>query len=337
MNQRRRFFIATALAPRFLTMIGANGFVANSIAKTNESIISYPSRPIHLLAPFPPGGAVDFLARLIGEQLTMQMGQPVIVENKPGANGNLAGNILAESPGDGYTLMLSGNGLATNTALYPSANYDMLRDLRPVSYIGYAPLILTVPVNSKFKSLQDVIEQARKAPGTITFASAGYGSSSHLGVELLKYMVKIDLLHIPYKGGAPAIVDLIGGRVMLMMQDPPQAMPHIQSGMLKVLAVGGPTRFNALPNVPTMAEAGYPGLKPVVWWGVVAPSSTPTTIVEKLNAEINKALMLPNVRRKLEDLGVTPGTQTVKEFDTYLRSEIARWIIVAKSAGLKGD
>ncbi len=297
----------------------------------------YPDKPIRLVVPFPAGGAVDILARLIGQQVSEQMGQPVVVDNRPGANGNLATEAMAKSPGDGYNLLIAGNGLATNTALYPKASYDMVHDLAPVAYIGYAPLIMVVPADSKARSLQDVIAQAKKAPDSVTFASAGNGSAAHLGSELLKYTAKVDMLHVPYRGGAPAIVDLIGNRVSFMLLDPPQSMPHIRSGKLRAVVVGSPKRFDLLPDVLTTAEAGYPKLETTVWWGIVAPSKTPAPIVARLNAEINKALMVPAVRSRLADLGVTPQPESVRQFDGYLRGEIAKWITVVKGAGIQGD
>ncbi len=326
---------ALSLAFIAFAAVCAGVFAGPSFAA--PSVDNYPSKPIRLVVPFPAGGAVDILARLIGQQLTLQMGQPVIVENRPGANGNVATEAMAKAPADGYNLLIAGNGLATNTALYPDAGYDMMRDLAPVAYVGYAPLIMVVPAESRAHSLQDIIDQARKTPGSVTFASAGNGSAAHLGSELLNFTAKIDMLHVPYKGGAPAIVDLIGNRVSFMLLDPPQSMPQIRSGKLRALVVGSPKRFDLLPDVPTTAEAGYPQLETTVWWGVVAPAGTPAPIVAKLNAEIDKALKLPAVDGRLADLGVTPQPESVTQFDGYLRSEIAKWQAVVKRAGIRGD
>lgn len=328
MNRITRIFSLFALT--------AGLAVTSASALAADAAEAYPSKPIRLVVPFPPGGAVDILARLIGQHLSQQIGQPVVVDNRPGANGNVATAALAKSPADGYNLLIGGNGLASNTAVYPNAGYDMQRDLTPVAYVGYAPLIMVVPAESKLKSLQDVMAQAKAKPGSITYASAGNGSSAHLGAELLKDTAKIDLLHVPYKGGAPAIVDLIGNRVSLMLLDPPQALPHLRSGKLRALVVGSAKRLDLLPEVPTLMESGY-NVEATVWWGIVAPAGTPKPIVSKLNAEINKALTLPDVKKNLAELGVTPQPESVADFDKYLRSESAKWVTLAKRAHLRAD
>lgn len=324
---KRQTFILTAAAV----------FVASLVSPTfaTDSTEHYPAKPIQLIVPFPAGGAVDILARLIGEQLTRQIGQPVVVQNRPGANGNLAMEAMARAPADGYNLLIGGNGLATNSVLYPNVGYDMQRDFAPVAYVGYAPLIMVVPTESSPKTLPDLVEQARKSPEKFTYASAGNGSSAHLGAELLKYTAKIDMLHIPYKGGAPAIIDLVTNRVSVMLLDPPQSMPHIRSGKLRALAVGSPSRFDLLPEVPTTAEAGYPKLEATVWWGIVAPSKTPEPFVTKLNAEINKALQVPTVKNRLTELGVTLQPGSSAQFGSYLHSEIARWNSLVENAGIQ--
>ena len=298
----------------------------------------FPSKPIRLVVPFPPGGGVDILARLIGQRLQEQMGQTVIVENRPGANGNLATELVAKSgSADGYTLLIGGNGLATNPSLYPTAGYNMLRDLTPVAFVGYAPLMLVVPAASPFKSVKDLIAQARSAPGRVTYASAGNGSAAHLSTELLKSTAHVDILHVPYKGGPPAIMDLVGDRVSMMLLDPGQAMPQVKSQKLRVIAVSSAKRAPVLPNVPTVAEAGYPKFEATVWWGIVAPSKTPPDIVARLNAEINKAIAHPPVQARLADISVVTDAMSPQEFGAYLRSEIEKWSAVVKAGGLKGE
>jgi tripartite-type tricarboxylate transporter receptor subunit TctC len=309
----------------------ALGFALPSAAQT------YPSKPIKMVVPFPPGGAVDILGRLIGERMTEQMGQPVVVENRPGANGNIAAEAVGKSPADGYTILIAGNGLATNTALYPGSTVNMLRDFVPVAWVGYAPLIMVMPAAYPAKSMKEVIDAAKASPGKMTYASAGSGSSAHLGAELLKSIAQVDMLHVPYKGGAPAIVDLIGGRVDFMLLDPPQALPHIKSGRLKPMVVGSARRLSLLPEVPTMAEAGYPNIEATVWWGVVAPAKTPPDVVNRLNAEINKALANPGVQQKLADLGVTIEARTPAQFGTYLTRETQRWQDLVKRTGIQAD
>ena len=297
----------------------------------------FPSRPIHLFVPFPAGGAVDILGRLLGQHLSEQFGQSVIIENRPGANGNVAMEALVKMPGDGYSLVIAGNGLATNGILYPKSKYNMPRDFSPVAYVGYAPLLMVVPAESPYNSLQELLAAAKAKPGVVTYASAGSGSSAHLGAELLKYTAKVDLTHIPYKGGAPAIVDLVGNRVSFMLLDPAQAMPQLQTKRLRAIAVGSTERISLLPEVPTMASAGFPALETTVWWGVVGPANIPAPIVGKLNQAINKALGDPSIQKRLTELGVTAQPETAQQFDAFLRREIAKWTTVIQSAGIVGD
>ena len=297
----------------------------------------FPARPIHLFVPFPAGGAVDILGRLLGQHLSEQFGQSVIIENRPGANGNVAMEALVKMPGDGYSLMIAGNGLATNGILYPKSKYNMPRDFSAIAYVGYAPLLMVVPAGSPYTSLQEVLAEAKAKPGVVTYASAGSGSSAHLGAELLKYTAKVDLTHIPYKGGAPAIVDLVGNRVSFMLLDPAQALPQLQTQRLRAIEVGSAQRISLLPEVPTMASAGFPDLETTVWWGVVGPAGIPAPIVARLNQALNKALLDPTIQQRLAELGVTAQTETPDQFDAFLRREIGKWNTVIHSAGIVGD
>ena len=324
---RRR--VIQGLSALVLACPGATAFAADAG--------DFPSRPIHLFVPFPAGGAVDILGRLLGQHLSEQFGQNVIIENRPGANGNLAMEALVKMPGDGYSLVIAGNGLATNGILYPKSKYNMPRDFSPVAYVGYAPLLMVVPAESPYNSLQEMLAAAKAKPGVVTYASAGSGSSAHLGAELLKYTAKVDLTHIPYKGGAPAIVDLVGNRVSFMLLDPAQAMPQLQTKRLRAIAVGSTERISLLPEVPTMASAGFPALETTVWWGVVGPANIPAPIVGKLNQAINKALVDPSIQKRLTELGVTPQPETTDQFDAFLRREIGKWTTVIQSAGIVGD
>jgi len=318
------------------------GFSALVLACTGTTSLAadigdFPSRPIHLFVPFPAGGAVDILGRLLGQHLSEQFGQSVVIENRPGANGNLAMEALVKMPGDGYSLVIAGNGLATNGILYPKSKYSMPRDFSAVAYVGYAPLLMVVPAESPYNSLQEVLAAAKAKPGVVTYASAGSGSSAHLGAELLKYTAKVDLTHIPYKGGAPAIVDLVGNRVSFMLLDPAQAMPQLQTKRLRAIAVGSTERISLLPEVPTMASAGFPALETTVWWGVVGPANIPAPIVAKLNQAINKALVDPSIQQRLTELGVRAQPETPDQFDAFLRREIGKWTTVIQSAGIVGD
>ena len=297
----------------------------------------YPSKPIHLVVPFAPGGAVDVLARAIGNPLSKLLGQPVIVDNKPGANGNIAPDFVAKSAADGYTVLIAANGLATNTTLFPDLAFNVARDFAPVVYIGYAPLILVAPQSFTAKTLADVIRQAKAEPGKLTYASAGSGTSGHLASEMLKNQAGIDVLHVPYKGGAPAIVDMLGGRIHFMMLDPLQAMPHINGGRLRAIAVGSPKRLPLLPDVPTISEAGLPGYEAVVWWGFLVPAKTPKEIVTRLNAEFNKAMADPGVHKKLEEMGTVVVGGTPEQFDHFIKAETDKWAAVIKKGNIKSD
>jgi tripartite-type tricarboxylate transporter receptor subunit TctC len=297
----------------------------------------FPSKPIRLVVAFPPGGGVDILGRLIGQRLQEQLGQTIIVENRPGANGNVATEAVARTgTADGYTLLMSGNGLSTNPALYPTAGYNMLRDLAPVAFVGFAPLILVVPMDSPFKSVRDIVDQAKATPGRVMYASAGSGSAAHLSTELLKTVAGVDILHVPYKGGPPAIVDLISGRVSMMLLDPGQAMPQIKSQKLRAIGVSSAKRAALLPDVPAMAEA-IPKYEATVWWGVVAPAKTPPEIITRLNTEFNKAIAHPPVRARLADIGVQTEAMSAPEFGNYLRAEVDKWTAVVKAGNLRGE
>jgi tripartite-type tricarboxylate transporter receptor subunit TctC len=297
----------------------------------------YPNKPIKIVVPFPPGGGVDILTRTISPRLQELLGQPIVVENRPGANGNLATEAVAKTAApDGYTILIGGNGLATNPALYPKANYNFMRDLTPVAFYGYAPLIMVVPANSAAKNVRDIITQAKAAPGMVTYASAGTGSAAHLSSELLKHMAGIDLLHVPYKGGQPALVDLIGGRVSLMLLDPGQAMPHVKSGKLRAIAVSSAKRSSLVPDVGAISEV-IPKYEATVWWGIVAPAKTPPAIIARLNTEINKVLAEPAVQSRLADIGVTTDAKSPAEFGAYLSSEIDKWTNLVKVGGIHVD
>ena len=297
----------------------------------------YPNRPIKIIVPYAAGGAVDIVARTIGQPLAEALKQPVIVDNRPGASANIGMETVAKAAPDGYTLLMASNGIATNMALFPNLAFDGRRDFTPIAKIGYAPLVIVVPVSSPLKSLKDLIAMAKAEPGKLTYASAGNGSSGHLAGELLKSTAKIDVLHVPYKGGAPAITDLLGERITFMPINPVEMVAHIRAGRLRALAVGSEKRFPLLPDVPTVAEAGLPGYEASVWWGLVAPAKTPPEIVRQLNAETNKALANPAIANKLGELGivVTPGT--TDQFAAFIKSQTELWSIVVKSAGIKPD
>jgi len=298
---------------------------------------SYPNRLIKVIVPYAAGGAVDIVARTIAQPLAEALKQPVIVDNRPGASANIGMEMVAKATPDGYTLLMASNGIATNMALFPNLTFDGGRDFAPVAKIGYAPLVIVVPASSPVKSLKDLIAMAKAEPGKLTYASAGNGSSGHLAGELIKSTAKIDVLHIPYKGGAPAITDLLGERISFMPINPVEVMAHIRAGRLRALAVASDKRFVLLPDVPTAAEAGLPGYEAAVWWGLVAPAKTPPDIVRQLNAETNKALANSAIASKLSELGVvvTPGTPD--QFAAFIKSQAELWSGVVMSAGIKPD
>ena len=298
---------------------------------------AYPNKPVKIVVPFPPGGAVDTIARVVGQKLADHLGQPVIVDNRPGASANIGTELVARAAPDGYTLLMAANGLATNNTLFPRLTFNGVRDFTAVARIGYAPLVLVVHPSFQSKSLSELIALAKAEPGKLSYASAGNGSSGHLAGELFKISAKIDVLHVPYKGGAPALADLLGARISFMPINPIEVLSHIKSQRLRVLAVASDRRVGFLPDVPTVSEAGVPGFEASVWWGLVAPAKTPVEIVNRLNAETLQALGDAAVKGKLTELGVviTPGTP--EQFGNFIRAEDTRWSGVIKASGISPD
>ncbi|HEY1461006.1 MAG TPA: tripartite tricarboxylate transporter substrate binding protein [Casimicrobiaceae bacterium] len=297
----------------------------------------YPNRPIKIVVPYAAGGAVDIVARTVGQPLSEALKQPVIVDNRPGASANIGMELVAKATPDGYTLLMASNGIATNMALFPHLAFDGQRDFVAIAKIGYAPLVIVVPASSPAKTLKDLIAMAKAEPGKLTYASAGNGSSGHLAGELLKSTAKIDVLHVPYKGGAPAITDLLGERISFMPINPVEVIAHIRGGRLRALAVASDKRFALLPDVPTAAEAGLGGYEASVWWGLMAPAKTPPEIVQQLNTETDKVLANPANANKLAELGVvvTPGTS--EQFAAFVKAQTQLWSGVIKSAGIQPD
>ena len=314
-------------------LLGGAALLASIVAYAQP----YPSHPIKIVVPYAAGGAVDIVARTIGQPLAEGLKQPVIVDNRPGASANIGMEAVARAAPDGYTLLMASNGIATNMALFPNLPFDGRRDFAPIAKIGYAPLVIVVPASSPIKSLKDLLAMAKAEPGKLTYASAGNGSSGHLAGELLKSAAKVDILHVPYKGGAPAITDLLGERITFMPINPVEVIAHIRAGRLRALAVASDQRFPLLPDVPTAAEAGLPGYEASVWWGLVAPIKTPPEIVRQLNAEMTKALTNPAIANKLGELGVvvTPGTPG--QFAAFLKAQTELWSDVIKAAHIQPD
>jgi tripartite-type tricarboxylate transporter receptor subunit TctC len=298
---------------------------------------SYPSKPVKIVVGYAPGGAVDTVARSVGQSLSVSLGQPFVVENKPGAGTNIAVKAVIDSPADGYTLMLAANALAANMALYQPAPFDIERDLLPVSLVGRVPVVIAINASAPFASLAKLIEAAKAKPGAIAFASPGNGSTPHMAIELFAKAAGISLLHIPYKGGAPAITDVIGGQLPMVAVNALEVKPHVASGKLKVLAVLSPNRSPIFPDVPTIAESGFPGFEASVWYGFVAPAATPKPIVAKLHTEVQKALASSEVRDRMSAVGGEVIPASIEQFGVLLRNERLRYEKLVKEAGIKPD
>jgi tripartite-type tricarboxylate transporter receptor subunit TctC len=297
---------------------------------------AFPSRPLHVVVPFAPGGAVDTVARIVGAQLSMQVGQAVVVENKPGGQANIGAEVVAHAAPDGYTMLLGANGLATNPTLM-HMSFDPLEAFATVARVGYAPLVLVVPEASPAQSVAGLVAYIKARPGATNYGSAAVGGSGHLASELFKMKTATDSQHVPYKGGAPALTDLIAGRLTYMLINPLEAAPHVKAGKLRALAVSAPKRIGSLPDVPTFDEAGVPGFQATVWWGFVVPAATPKDVVARLQQEILKALGEPQVKAKLELLGAVVDPQDAAAFGAYLRAETATWAEVIRQAHIQAE
>lgn len=300
-----------------------------------QSASTYPNKPIHIIVTFTSGGAPDILGRLIGDKLSAAWGQTVIVENKPGAGGNIGADYVAKSAPDGYNIVVGTVGThAINGALYQNMPYEMTRDFTPVTLLASTPNMLVVNNNVPAKNLKEFIDLGKKE-GKMTFASSGSGTSIHVSGELFKTMTGIDMQHIPYKGRASAIPDLLGGRVTMMFDNMPSSLPLVREGKLRALGVTSAKRSPAAPDIPTIAESGLPGFEAVSWFALFAPANTPRPIVDKLQAEVSKILKMPDVSKKLMDLGLEPSGSTPDELAAYQKTEIAKWSKVVKDSGAK--
>jgi tripartite-type tricarboxylate transporter receptor subunit TctC len=295
-------------------------------------------RPLRLIVPFTPGGSTDILARAIAPKLALALGQTVLIDNRPGAGGSLGAGEAAKAEPDGQTLLMGHIGtLAVNPAIYPKLSYDPLRSFVPVAWVARVPNVLVVPAHSPARSFKQFIELARARPGQMTFSSGGNGSAAHITFEYLKLRSKVFMLHIPYRGTAPSVTDLIGGQVDATFTGAPAVLPHVRSGRLRALAVSSAQRIPTLPDVPTVAESGYPGFEADQWYGVVAPAGTPAALVARLNAEINKALALTDVAQQLAVEGAVPTPTTPQAFGALIARELPRWAEVVKAGNVKPD
>lgn len=329
MNLLARIFnIATAGVGAFGIALGMGAAPASA---------AYPDHPIKLIVPVPPGGGVDILSRAIGAKMSQSMGVPVVIENKAGASASIGTEMLAKSTPDGYTIMMGYSAHATNPIFVPNLPYDTNKDFAAIVQVGYIPLILVVNASSPYHSVKELIAAAKARPGQLQFASGGAGAGAHLSGELLKNTAGVDLIHVPYKGNAPALTDLLGGQVTMMFDTINTSLPHVKSGKLRALAVTSRTRSPLAPDVPTMIESGLPDFEISAWYVMFAPAGTPHDVLQRLNAEVNKAITDPDLKRTLGEQGVEFAGGTPEDADKFVHSEIARWSRIIKTRGLTGN
>ena len=297
----------------------------------------YPTRPVRMLVPFAPGGTVDIVARLVGARLAEELGQPFVVENRSGAAGTIATALLAKSPGDGYTLMTMHQGLAFNAALYANLPYDTLQDLAPIAYLGATPNVLVVTESLPVKTFGEFLEYARRNPGRIAYGSGGVGSAGHLSVELLQSVTGVRFTHVPYKGSGPALADLVGGQIQAMLLTMPAAMPFVKGGKVRAIATSGAQRSPALPELPTIAEAGVADYQYMPWYGIFAPAALPKPIATRLGEAAGKALSETQVRERLAQQGIEYREMTSAQFADLVRVDMAKWGKFIHDAGVRAE
>ncbi len=294
----------------------------------------YPAKPIRIVVPFTPGGSNDLLARIIAQKLNEAWGQPVIIDNRPGAGSTLGIELVVRAPPDGYTLLTTSGGIAINVSLY-RLPFNPVADLAPVALLAQMPYLLAVHPSLPARTARELIDLAKVQPGKFVFASSGAGTSSHLAMEMFKSLAKIDVLHVPYKGGGPAVNALAGGEVQMTFNVITGTLPQARAGRIRALAVSSARRVEIAPELPTVAESGLPGFEAIAWYNMFAPTGTPRSIVNRINAEVNRLLEQPEVRERLLALGVVPFTGTPEALGDYLKLEVARWAKVIREAGIK--
>jgi tripartite-type tricarboxylate transporter receptor subunit TctC len=329
-----------AMKQRLLRAVAAlAGIAAIALAApAGAQTPAYPTKPIRLIVPFPPGGATDIIARAVAQKLSETWGQSIIVDNRPGAGGNIGTELVAKAAPDGYTLEMGTVGThAINASLYAKIPFDNVKDFAPIILVAGVPNVLEVTPSLPVNSVQELIAYAKTNPGKLNFASSGNGTSIHLSGELFKVMAGVQMTHVPYKGSAPALQDLIAGQVQLMFDNLPPSLPQIKAGKLRALAVTSATRAPALPDVPTVAETGLPGFEASSWFGLLAPAGTPPAIIAKINAEVAAWLASPEGKEKLSSIGANAAGGSPEDFARHINAETAKWAKVVKESGAKVD
>jgi tripartite-type tricarboxylate transporter receptor subunit TctC len=317
-----------------LTIPAGIALLAASIASNADD---FPVRPIRMLVPYAVGGNADIMARIIGQQLTRHLGQQVLVDNRPGANGIIGAELAAKAAPDGYTLLFVANTFATNGVLMKKLPFDIMRDFAPLSRVGSTPLIIIAHPTLPASTTKELIALARAKPGQLNYGSSGNGSPANLAGALLSYMTKIELVHVPYKGTAQATNDLLGGQLQLAFPSMTSVMPHVRAGRVKAIAITSLQRSQLAHDIPTVAETGVPGYEASIWNGILAPSGLSAAMVKRLNSEIQRVLDAPETRERFVSLGADIGGSSADEFRAYIEAEMAKWAKVAKEAGIKGD
>jgi tripartite-type tricarboxylate transporter receptor subunit TctC len=299
---------------------------------------AYPSHSVKIVVPFPAGGSNDIVARVLAQKLAERTGQPFVVENRGGAGGNIGADSVAASDPDGYTLLLTAPPpLTTNVALYKNLKYDPAQAFAPVALIATVPIVLVVNPSVPANTVKELVALAKEKPGTLNFGSSGNGTTNHLAGELLKSITGIDIVHVPYKGAAPAMTDLIGGHIPMMFDNMPAVLPQVQSKALIAIAVAGASRASALPDVPTVAESGVPGFEAFSWFGLVAPAKTPVAVLTKLEADVDAVLKMPDVKKRFTELGAEPGAISGAAFGKFLAEDTAKWTKIIRASGATVD
>lgn len=323
---------------KLLAIVGCALLSVSGVASAQDPAATYPSKPIRLIVPFTPGTSIDILTRVVAQRLTETWGQQAIVENRPGAGGIIGTEIGAKATPDGYTLTMAASGaFAVNPGLYSKLPYEPTRDFAPIAVLGLVPQVLVTGSSSGFNSVKDLLDAARKRPGAIAYGSLGSGTTSHLTMEMFRTAARIELIHVPFKGTAEAQAQLLGGQIPVMFDPIPATRPNIVAGKLRGLAIATLKRSPFLPDVPTLAESGFPDFEAVGWIGIAAPLGTPAAIVDKLNAQMNAMLGNPEVKERLAALAFTPVGGTREHFAAFIRSEIAKWGKAIKDSGAKAD